>query len=162
MVKLILFVVLFIFSQDVFSKSTMCVCIDCKLSSHSEMNEDTIQGVELILVVESFPIFKGDLLKFIQSQINYPETAKKDSIEGVVYVSYWVEITGATTNHKVAKGIREDLDEEALRITELLMYEKPAMQGGEPVRLQYTLPVIFTLSEPIKKKRCLRKKKKTW
>ncbi len=108
--------------------------------------KDTLINDEwLVMYVENPPLYKGDLKTFIQQQINYPETAKIDSIEGKVYICFWVDTIGNTVEHKVVKGIREDVNNEALRITKLIKFEKPAMQQGNPVRVSYTIPVVFKL-----------------
>jgi hypothetical protein len=40
------------------------------------------------------------------------------------------------------------LDEEALRVTRLIRYEKPAMQAeNKPVKIEFVVPVFFKLGE---------------
>lgn len=104
-------------------------------------------NISTITIIEEVPIFNGDLKKFIQHHINYPQKAKQDLLEGTVIIAYWVDSLGVTIDHKVIKGIREDLDEEALRVTKLIKYEKPAMQRGKPVKVRFIVPVEFKLSE---------------
>ncbi len=100
-----------------------------------------------VIVVESMPIFKGELMQFINENIEYPQSAIKDSISGRVFVSFWVDKSGNTLDHKIVKSIREDLDQEALRITKLIRFDKLTMQGGKPVKIKYTtVPVEFILN----------------
>jgi TonB family protein len=96
---------------------------------------------------ESMPIFKGNILEFINKNINYPATALRDSLEGNVYVSFYVDTLGYTIEHKIVNAIRNDLDQEALRVTKLIKFEKPAMQNGKPVKVKYTLSVEFKLQK---------------
>ena len=126
---------------------------------HSQNNADE-EEVGFV-VVEQMPIFKGDLIKFIQSEIVYPESAKKDLIEGTVYISFWIDTDGFTSNHKVVRGIREDLDNEALRVAKLIKFETPALQKGKPIKVKYIAPVKFELSEikSLKKQDILKKRK---
>jgi TonB family protein len=95
--------------------------------------------------VESMPVFRGNLEKFIKNQIEYPVSALKDSIEGKVFVSFWVDTLGNTTEHTIVSGIREDLNNEALRVTKLIKFKKAAMQKGKPIKVKYILKVEFKL-----------------
>ncbi|SEA33547.1 protein TonB [Porphyromonadaceae bacterium KH3R12] len=112
---------------------------------HSQNNDSTSNN-ELITYIESAPLFKGCLTKFIADNIKYPKTAQMDSLEGTVFVSYWINVDGFTINHKIEKGIRKDLNNEALRVTKLIHYEKPAMQKGKAIKVRYVVPVKFNLS----------------
>ena len=82
--------------------------------------------------------------------MNYPSKALRDSLEGWVYVEFIVDTLGFTINHKVIRGVRQDIDDEALRIARLIKFDKPALQRGKPVEVKYCLPIIFEL--PTKKK----------
>lgn len=110
------------------------------------VNNDSTSNNELITYIESAPLFKGCLTKFIADNIKYPKTAQMDSLEGTVFVSYWINVDGSTINHKIEKGIRKDLNTEALRVTKLIHYEKPAMQKGRAIKVRYVVPVKFNLS----------------
>ncbi len=106
---------------------------------------DTIWNNKIIDYIEDAPHFKGDLMSFIQKEINYPKSALKDYLEGTVIVSLWVEQDGRTSNHEVTNGIRNDLNEEALRVARLIIFAKPAMQKGKPIRVKYLIPVKFEM-----------------
>jgi len=115
---------------------------------------DSISNDELITFIETPPLFKGDLCHFIKEHLNYPNRAKNDSLEGTVIISYWVDTSGITIEHHVIRSLRKDLDEEALRVTKLIRYEKPAIQRGKPIKVKYTVPVEFKLFEGNKKSKC--------
>ena len=89
--------------------------------------------------------FNGNLKEFIQSKINYPKKAKNELVEGTVYVSFWVDTTGVTIKHKIVKGIRKDLDDEALRVARLIKFERPSILQGKPVLVKYVVPINFEL-----------------
>ena len=105
-------------------------------------NENLIESFS----VESMPIFEGRLEKFIEKHTQYPMSALKDSIEGRVFISFWVVSLGNTSEHTLVLGIREDLNQEALRVAKLIKFSKSAMQKGKPVKVKYTLPIDFKLS----------------
>lgn len=99
---------------------------------------------ELITVVEEAPFYDGDITEFIQSQIDYSAIVFADSIaNSVVFVSFWIDCFGTTKNHQIVKGVRSDLDEEALRIAELIKFDQPAIQKGVPIKVNYIIPVKF-------------------
>jgi TonB family protein len=105
-------------------------------------------SLRLGTMLENSPIYKGgysNLIRFIEENFLYPESAKIDSIEGVVYVSFKIETDGSTSEHKIVKGIREDLNAEALRLAKMITFEKSAYHGGVPVRIQFFLPITFKL-----------------
>jgi protein TonB len=103
------------------------------------------QSDNTINAVESMPIFKGDLYSFLKEHIVYPIKAKQDKIEGRVIISFWVDINGKTYNHRIEKGIRDDINQEALRVSELIKFSKPAMSGGIPVKVRYYVTIEFKL-----------------
>ena len=80
--------------------------------------------------------------------MNYPEQAKKDSIEGRVVLSFVVETDGSITEPKVVQSVHPLLDEEALRVAKLMPKWEPGYQNGTPVRVKYNIPVTFKLGEP--------------
>lgn len=106
------------------------------------------QDYNTINAVEAMPIFKGDLYFFLQNHIVYPINAKNDKVAGRVIVSFWVDTIGKTFDHKIEKGIRDDINQEALRVSKLIKFAKPAMSGGNPVKVQYFITIEFKLSSP--------------
>lgn len=97
--------------------------------------------------IENLPEFGGDLNKFILDSICYPQQAWVDNISGTVYITFMVNEDGNTSDHKVVRGIRKDLDDEAIRVARLIKFEKPAMNAGKPEKYKYLLPVEFRIKE---------------
>ena len=113
-------------------------------NSHQGIASDSIQKL-LITYVEEPPLFDGELLDFIQEEMKYPLSAIKDSIEGTVVISFIVDTLGNTIDHKIVRGVRKDVDIEALRIAKLIKYARPALQRGNPIRVPMTVPFSFKL-----------------
>ena len=107
--------------------------------SYAQTNEDE----KLITFISKAPYFKGDIKRFIQEEIVYPTSAKRDSIEVIVHVSFWVDTLGHTYNHLITRSIRDDLDVEALRVVKLIKYDKPALQKRKPIMVKIVIPVEF-------------------
>ena len=119
------------------------------LSTTSVPQED-----EVFTVVEKMPEYPGgndERVKFLVKNIKYPEEARKNGISGTVYISFIVEKDGEITNEKVLKGVDESLDNEALRVVKMMPAWKPGIQRGEPVRVQFNLPIQFNLDKGAKK-----------
>ncbi len=116
--------------------------------------------------VEIMPMFRGcegiedldkrkncsdtKMLEFIHQNITYPEAARKADTEGTVVVRFIVERDGSVTNIEVVRKVSEPIDEESLRVVQLMQEEimwSPGLHGGIPVRVIYNLPVRFRLTE---------------
>jgi hypothetical protein len=82
---------------------TLILCVGCSFL-YGQENDSTSNDVLLVTFIAEPPVFKGDLTFFIQENLKYPETAKKDSIEGCVAISYWIDTTGLTIDHKVIRS----------------------------------------------------------
>lgn len=98
---------------------------------------------DFFVVVEQMPELIGGLAE-LQSRIRYPEMARRAGIEGRVYVQFIVNERGEVENPQVIRGIGGGCDEEAIRAVSQASF-KPGMQRGRPVRVQYSLPIVFRL-----------------
>ncbi|MFL5753409.1 MAG: TonB family protein [Bacteroidia bacterium] len=102
-----------------------------------------------LLSAEIMPAYIGGetaLQKFIKDNMNYPLSAKKNGIEGTVYLQFVVDKTGRIRNIKILKGVNKELNEEALRIVKLMPQWTAGMQSGKNADVQYSLPVKFKLN----------------
>ena len=95
----------------------------------------------------SFPGGDSALMRFISENVVYPEDAYKNHIEGKVIVQFLIDEAGKVTEVKVARSVNEELDREAVRVIKLLPDFTPAYNHikHEPMKIWYTLPVIFKL-----------------
>lgn len=104
------------------------------------------QNEKQITDIETTPFFDGDLVLFIQTNLLYPKTAIDDTLEGTVIVELWVDTIGNTYGHIIVRSIREDLDNEALRVTSLISFKSPAKQRDKPIVVRLLVPVKFNLT----------------
>ncbi|MCF8228271.1 MAG: TonB family protein [Bacteroidales bacterium] len=110
--------------------------------------EEEVEEAEIFTVVESMPEFPGgqtSLFQYLQKNIEYPEIAKESGIQGRVFVTFVVEKDGSVTDVRVLRGIGGGCDEEAVRVVKSMPKWNPGKQRGKPVRVQFNLPVKFTL-----------------
>jgi periplasmic protein TonB len=92
-----------------------------------------------------FPGGDEKLIEFISKNLKYPKEARKDKIEGKVYVKFAVRETGRIDSISVYKGVREDIDQAAKDIFKKMPKWSPGIKYGKPVRVWYILPITFTL-----------------
>jgi TonB family protein len=104
---------------------------------------------EIFTNVDKLPAFKdGDsgLLKFIAENTTYPDQAKKDKITGKVFVKFVVEKDCSISHVEILEGVDPLLDAEAVKVVSSLpKFETPAIKEGIPVRVNYIIPITFTL-----------------
>ena len=118
-----------------------------------EEEEETTD--EVFMVVEDMPLFEGcsdetctqtKIMQFIARKTKYPPIAKENNITGKVYVSFVVDKSGKVANVKVLRGVDKYLDAEAIRVVKTMPKFKPGKQRGKPVKVQYNVPISFTLN----------------
>lgn len=85
------------------------------------------------------------LYKYLAENIQYPEQAKADGIQGRVLIRFVVMNDGSIVNVEVAKGIGGGCDEEAVRVVKSMSKWKPAIYEGKTVNVNYALPITFKL-----------------
>jgi protein TonB len=110
-------------------------------------------------VIEDVPIFPGcenleknQLRNCFQEQMNkhikrnflYPEIAQEMGIKGRVFVNFIISEDGSITNIRM-RGPDKNLEGEAKRIISLLPNMTPGKQRGRPVRVPFSIPIVFRL-----------------
>ena len=120
---------------------------------------------EIFKVVEEMPRFPGceslpsiaekkacadkKLLEFIYQNINYPNVARENNIEGTVVIRFVVDKNGKISQAEIVREIGGGCGEEALRVVrkmnEMPVRWSPGKQRGRPVNVYFTLPVKFIL-----------------
>ncbi|MGE4542204.1 MAG: energy transducer TonB, partial [Bacteroidales bacterium] len=92
---------------------------------------------------------KEALSKFIRQNLQYPQEALEAGIEGKVVVGFDVDDNGMVHNAHIVFGIGYGCDEEALRLVQLLRYQKVSNRGRR-VLLHSKLNIRFSLPEKSK------------
>ncbi|KAB1063395.1 energy transducer TonB [Salibacter halophilus] len=110
--------------------------------------EEVVEEPEIFQVVEDPPQFPGgeeELFKYLGKSIQYPPMAKDAGVSGVVYVTFVVNEDGSISDVEVLRGIGAGCDKEAIRVVENMPKWKPGKQRGKSVKVQFNLPIRFTL-----------------
>ena len=85
------------------------------------------------------------LMQYLSDHITYPKKARKQGIEGIVYVNFVINEKGKATQVKLMKGISQECDAEGIRVVTSLPAWTPGLHEGKPVPVQFTLPIRFKL-----------------
>jgi TonB family protein len=88
------------------------------------------------------------LYEFLEKKKKYPKDAKRNGIEGKVYVEFIVDEQGNIPPEEIniLKGIYPSLDEEASRLISIMPKWKPGKdENGNPVRVKMIIPIQFKL-----------------
>lgn len=114
----------------------------------ADEEEEIIDDAPLIKA-ETMPTFQGgDLNTFrqwVQKQLRYPQIALENNITGRVTLQFVIERDGRLTNIRVLQSPDSSLSEEAIRVVSSSPKWTPGKQRNQPVRVSFTLPVMFQL-----------------
>lgn len=120
-------------------------------NDHQDKKEESIENPcegEVFNTAEQMPEFSGgqsQLMNFISKNLKYPEEAEANGIQGRVTVEFIVNKDGSISDAKVPRSLDLALDEEAIRIVQSMPNWKPGKQHGKPVRVKFSIPVMFRL-----------------
>jgi len=92
-----------------------------------------------------FPDGGDKLYEYVKKKMIYPADAKKDSISGVVYVEFIVDVDGTVLPEtvKVIKGLSPSCDAEAVKIIKATPKWIPAATKSAATRQWISFPVSF-------------------
>jgi TonB family protein len=115
------------------------------------MDED-----EFFTVVDEMPRYPGGdeaRMKFLVENIKYPEAARKAGKQGNVFVQFIVEADGKITNANVLRGFDDACDAMALKTIQAMPDWIPGKQDGKNVRVQFVMPIRFSLGNDSEEKK---------
>lgn len=116
----------------------------------SAQTKDTTEAAKPPVIyhyVEQMPSSGYDYKKYLAENVHYPDSARVHNIEGRVIVKFIVTETGSVDSAIVMRGIGGGCDEEALRVVQGMPAWRPGKQNGIPVRVYFTLPIVFKLTD---------------
>ena len=110
--------------------------------------EDPVVSNEVFVAVEEMPEFHGGeqkLQEFLRENIVYPKLAIDIGLSGRVIIGFVIEPDGSLSNIRVARGISPLLDDEAMRVVQMMPKWKPGKQRQKAVKVSYNIPIDFKL-----------------
>lgn len=105
---------------------------------------------EVFVIVENQPEFPGGdsaLFVFICMNLSYPDQARDNGLEGLVWVRFVVEKDGTISNVMLVRDIGGGCGQAAVEMVKSMPHWKPATQSGKPVNCEFILPVKFQLTD---------------
>jgi TonB family protein len=99
-------------------------------------------------VVKEMPEFPGgtiNMMKYIQKNIQYPQSAKDAGLTGKCFLKFVIDTIGAIRDIQILKGVPGciECDEEAIRLLKSMPKWNPGKQDGKRVPVYYTYPINF-------------------
>ena len=117
--------------------------------SNPEIYINTNEGDTSYGIVEDIATFQGGDVRYFKNYIEknliYPDSAKKNSIEGKVIIQFSVNYNGFVVDAKVVRGDNLEFDKEALRCVNNSPKWKPAKQNGKIVKQLFVIPINFRI-----------------
>ncbi|GAA5222051.1 energy transducer TonB [Membranihabitans marinus] len=133
--------------------------------TEAEKADTKLKG-EVFKIVEQMPMFPGcedidlldrkrcadtKMLDFLYNNLKYPSEAKDKNITGNAVISFVVETDGSLSTFKAIRDPGAGLADEAIRVAKLMnnldQNWTPGLQRGNKVRVQFLLPVKFSLED---------------
>ena len=97
--------------------------------------------------LDEHPTFKGggpnNFASWVSTHVKYPKEAKNAGVEGTVMVCFVVDTDGKIADVHVHESVHPLLDAEAIKVVMKSPKWKPGKKDGKPVRVSYTMPVMF-------------------
>ena len=121
--------------------------VDTQASSTTSSYQDTPQGRIYEVVEEPCRFPGGDvaLLKYLSDNVKYPEEALKAGIQGRVTAMFVINEDGSVGDVEIVRSYHSSLNAEAIRVVKSMSKWTPARHDGMPVKVRYTVPIIFSL-----------------
>lgn len=130
------------------NSTTIRANVQKKVVKTTKATKKTSANDKVYEVCEQMPTFPGGdaaLMKYLAENIKYPVSAQKAKEQGRVVVQFIVEKDGTVTGVKTVRSVTPALDAEAVRVIKAMPKWTPGKQGGQPVRVNYNVPVSFRL-----------------
>lgn len=97
-------------------------------------------------VYPAYPGGNNALAKFFEDNIQYPQSASDNGVEGTVNINFIVDEKGNIVSPKITSPrLGYGIEEEALRVFNKMPLWAPASLRGKNVKTKYNLPVRFQL-----------------
>lgn len=97
-------------------------------------------------VEAEFPGGYDEWKKYLLSELRYPEISLEMGNQGIVYITFVIEIDGSVSDVKVLKGVSFDIDREAKRVIRNSPRWIPGRVSKSNVRTRLSIPINFVIN----------------
>lgn len=87
------------------------------------------------------------LYEYFSRELRYPGEGVKDSVQGVVTVSFVIGTTGNPEKIQIEHSLGEAFDREAVRLIRNMPAWKPATVNGNPLPTKLSVPLTFQMQK---------------
>lgn len=98
--------------------------------------------------IEDMPKLIGGMEK-LQRNISYPRKAIRDKVEGRVILEFTVDPKGKVRNPRIVKGVRDDINKEAIRAISKARF-LPGRKQGKPIPVKHFIYIRFEIQNKSK------------
>lgn len=119
--------------------------------SHNQLHQQIPTRSTMIIFIRklkkklNFQGGNNEFYTFLRNNLNYPQEAMLENIQGTVIVTFVVEKDGSITDIKVTRPANPLLDEEAVRLVKTMPKWTPAEKDGKVVRSYFSIPLCFSI-----------------
>ena len=108
---------------------------------------EDVEGEEFEIVDVDAAYIGGytEMMKFIQTNLSYPQEAIELNEQGKVFLSFVVNTDGSITGVQVERGVSKSIDREAARIVRSFPKWIPGELNYKKVKTRVRLPINFVL-----------------
>ncbi|NHE56780.1 M56 family metallopeptidase [Cyclobacterium plantarum] len=114
----------------------------------NKITERLMQG-DVFDVVEDMPVPNGGMEgwnQYLMENLTYPESAKKEGVEGTVYASFVVNQEGVVRDVELLRGVDDRLNQAALEVIRNSPDWEPGKQKGKEVTVKMRVPIKFKIN----------------
>lgn len=138
------------------NKIIILVLLGCLFSACSSSEKMTKQEIKIpevnLLEIDYFKESEIDnsplpiiLLSNIRGKVDYPEEARKRSLQGRVIIEFLISTEGKAYITSIKKSVHPILDNQVINAIKETNFE-PGTVNGNPVNVLISMPVDFNLS----------------
>jgi TonB family protein len=108
---------------------------------------------DMLLIVDDaiaqYPGGEAAMYKFISDNLDYPEDAVENGIEGKVIVKFVVDVDGVAKDFEIERTTSgaQSLERAAIDVCKRFGKFKPAMQNGKPIKSYFSQAIVFQLAD---------------
>lgn len=128
----------------------LIIAVSCAGEKNEKQVEQPKKPEVVYEEVQVQPMFVGGesaMQKFIDDNMQYPSAAKKNGVQGEVFVKCMINEAGQVVEAHVEKGVDADLDEEAVRLVSMMPAFNPGMIDGACVGMWHTVTIKFEIKD---------------
>lgn len=114
-------------------------------SAETAVNSTQTAGDKLEKVSYDSPPSPVGGMAAIQKALTYPESARKEEVQGTVKIKVQIGIDGTVVDTEVIESLHDACDSAAVKAIRAVQW-KPAMKGNNPVKVWIMVPIQYRLS----------------